>query len=60
MIVLDTDHTTVLKSRTGARYETLARRLADADDDFGTTIITVEEQMRGWMAAIARERSAPR
>jgi tRNA(fMet)-specific endonuclease VapC len=62
MILLDTDHVTLLKypaSECGAR---LAQRLTGlpAEEIVGVTIITVEEQLRGWLAAIARERSASR
>ncbi|MFO0810955.1 MAG: type II toxin-antitoxin system VapC family toxin [Gemmataceae bacterium] len=60
MILLDTDHVSVLKYRTGDRYTALAGRLADANEPYGTTIVTVEEQMRGWMSAIAKERLVAR
>jgi len=60
MILLDTDHVTVLKYRDSARYARLSRRLAEAVEPFGTTIITVEEQMRGWLATVAKERTAIR
>lgn len=57
MILLDTDHLTVLKYTDSERYGRLhARLLAAAPEPIGTTIINVEEQMRGWLAAIARER----
>jgi tRNA(fMet)-specific endonuclease VapC len=38
----------------------LVARLASADDSIGTTIVNVEEQMRGWLASIAKERQAVR
>ena len=61
MILLDTDHATVLKYRDTVRCERLMTRLAmDPDDESGTTIITVEEQMRGWLASIAKERKVSR
>jgi tRNA(fMet)-specific endonuclease VapC len=61
MILLDTDHASVLKYRDTARYNRLAARLAGViDEPIGVTIITVEEQMRGWLAAIAKERQSRR
>ena len=33
---------------------------AHADGVIGTTIVTVEEQMRGWLASIAKERQSRR
>ena len=57
MIVLDTDHLTLLKYPENDRYPRLVSRMNLSDDqDFGISIVTVEEQFRGWMAAIARER----
>ena len=61
MILLDSDHVTALKYLDSERYRRLTARLAMVVDDvIGTTIISVEEQMRGWLAAIAKERQAQR
>lgn len=61
MILLDTDHVSVLQIPEGTRTQQLRERLSAAKDDvIGTTIITVEEQMRGWLAAIAKERQPKR
>lgn len=55
MIILDTDHLTVLKYARDDRFARLAQRMADsADQDFATTAITLEEQLRGWLAQINR------
>ena len=55
MILLDTDHVNVLKYPDRPQFETLTSQLnAAADQDIATTIITVEEQMRGWLAWINR------
>jgi tRNA(fMet)-specific endonuclease VapC len=61
MILLDTDHLSVLKYGEGDRCARLLGRLtAVPGETVGTTIISVEEQMRGWLAAIARERRVER
>ena len=55
-LVLDTDHMSLLEwgSREAAR---LRERLADFEEgEVATTIINYEEQMRGWMAYLARAR----
>ena len=55
MIILDTDHLTVLKYARDERFMKLAQRMADSvDQDFATTAITLEEQLRGWLAEINR------
>jgi len=51
MVVLDTNHITVLGYATTASAA-LLQRLNDAKDEAVTTVITLEEQMRGWLAAI--------
>jgi len=57
MILLDTDHLSTLKYPDKDRYTDLVARMnLSADQDFAITVISVEEQFRGWMAAIARER----
>ncbi len=54
MWVLDTDHLTAYQKGTSPEAHRLKQRLDDSADAYATTIITVEEIMRGWMAAIRR------
>jgi tRNA(fMet)-specific endonuclease VapC len=58
MIVLDTDHVSVLKYSEHPRAKHLAAKLEarPVGEAIGLTIVTVEEQMRGWLAAVAKER----
>lgn len=58
MFVLDTDHFSLLEWSAGVERANLLRRLnvVSADEVF-TTIITYEEQTRGWMAHAARART---
>lgn len=57
MIVLDTDHVTVLRYPEHSQYQALWSRMEQsADADIATTAVSVEEQMRGWLAAIRRAR----
>src|SRR2546423_14377011 len=61
MTFLDTDHLTLLKYPENPRYATLVARMeASADQEIGTTIVSVEEQWRGWLAVIARFRNVDR
>jgi len=58
MIVLDTDHMSVLERREQPAVDHLLTRLAEQPAfEVMTTVISYEEQMRGWMAYIARARS---
>ena len=59
-MLLDTDHLTVLQTPDSTRRDRLVARLELADDVVGTTVVNVEEQMRGWLASIAKERLALR
>ena len=53
MILLDTDHLSVLKYEEHPRCRTLRERMTAYEDPvFATTIISAEEQMRGWLAKI--------
>ncbi|MBI2480369.1 MAG: hypothetical protein HYV60_17560 [Planctomycetia bacterium] len=54
MLVLDTDHLVEL-DRASADGLALQTRLALATDDVATTIISAEEQFRGWLAQIRRQ-----
>ena len=58
MLVLDTDHLSVLERSDQPGSGTLRARLAHLPPpEVVTTIISYEEQMRGWMAYLARTRS---
>ena len=54
MLVLDTDHLTEYQRGTSAEARRFKERLDRATEPYATTIVTVEEIMRGWMAAIRR------
>ncbi|HXP59551.1 MAG TPA: hypothetical protein VN829_03615 [Dongiaceae bacterium] len=58
MIILDTDNLSIVQRGNGQEYERLARRLDAVADEVTVSIISFEEQMRGWLAFIARARSA--
>jgi tRNA(fMet)-specific endonuclease VapC len=61
MILLDTDHLTILKYAESDRCKALQARFAASDDkQVATTVITAEEQLRGWLASVARERQVHR
>ena len=62
MILLDTDHTTFLKYPDSERGRRMIDRLnaVSASEVIGVAIVTVEERMRGWLAVIAKEKSALR
>ena len=54
MVLLDTDHMSQLQ-RGGAEGKQIRLRLhALPQDDVATTIVSYEEQMRGWLARLAR------
>ena len=55
MLVLDTDHL-VEFDRGSDAGEILRQRLDSADEEITTTIISAEEQFRGWLAQIHRIR----
>ena len=55
MILFDTDHLTIFKFPDSPKYIELHARLESANDpNIGTTVISLEEQLRGWLAVIAR------
>jgi hypothetical protein len=61
MILLDTDHLSLLKYPANPRCQALIAHMeAAADPQIGTTIISVEEQWRGWFAVIARTKAVRR
>jgi len=61
MILLDTDHLSVLKYTASPRCQALTARMEGCGDpQIGSTIISVEEQWRGWFAVIARSKAVRR
>ena len=57
MIILDTDILSLLDVETGETYDNIVAHLnLPENDEIATTIVSFEEQMRGWLAVIARAR----
>lgn len=56
MIVLDTDHLCVLLDERDSRRERLQERLEEALEPIACTIVSLEEILRGWLAAIHKRR----
>jgi tRNA(fMet)-specific endonuclease VapC len=62
MILIDTDHATFLKYPESERGRRFIDRLESLPktEIVGVAIVTVEERMRGWLAVIAKEKTALR
>jgi tRNA(fMet)-specific endonuclease VapC len=61
VIILDTDILTIVQRGTGREYSHLIERLdAAPSQPVCVTIISFEEQMRGWLAFIARAKTVER
>jgi tRNA(fMet)-specific endonuclease VapC len=62
LILVDTDHATLLKYPDSERGRRFVNRLSAAPESevIGIAIVTVEERMRGWLAVIAKEKTALR
>ncbi len=61
MIILDTDHMVVLKYSHGPEHATLSAKMAASPDQhFVTTCVTLEEQLRGWLALLKRSNDPSR
>ncbi|MEX2091055.1 MAG: type II toxin-antitoxin system VapC family toxin [Pirellulales bacterium] len=57
MIVLDTDHLSILEYPERPQYQSLMEAMdRSTDGDFATTAVSLEEQLRAWLAAIHRTR----
>ncbi len=60
MLVLDTDHLSVLEWEASPTTQRLLKRLSlIAPEEAATTIVNFEEQMRGWLAYLSRARTLP-
>lgn len=51
MVVLDTDVLSVLQRGRGDLFERLAARIAASGEEIYVTIVSFEEQMRGWLSS---------
>jgi len=57
MVILDSDYMTLLQWPDGRVADVIRRRLTESDPaELGTTIISFEEQMRGWLDAIRQSK----
>lgn len=60
MVILDTDHLTVIQRQSEPSFSFLSARLRHiSPNEIYTTIVSVEEQMRGWLAVIGRAKKTP-
>jgi tRNA(fMet)-specific endonuclease VapC len=55
MLILDTDHLSEIE-RGSASGGLVLRRLLQTQGSIATTIVTVEEQLRGWLGRINRQK----
>ena len=61
MILLDTDHLSILTNARATGHTALVKRIdAAAAEDFGIPVVAAEEQCRGWLAEVARQRDLDR
>ena len=58
MIILDTDVLSIVQRADGPEYDNLVDRLDSAGEEVAVSIVSFEEQMRGWLAFIARAKTA--
>jgi tRNA(fMet)-specific endonuclease VapC len=58
MLILDSDHVSLMYWGEGEDAEQFRRRLTQVSaDDLATTIVSYEEQTRGWLAYMARAKT---
>lgn len=54
MILIDTDHLSILADRRAARHPQLTARLKAVEEPIAISVVAVEEQVRGWLAQLHR------
>jgi tRNA(fMet)-specific endonuclease VapC len=57
VVILDTDTLTLVQRASGEEYRRLTERLNNAQEPIAVTIVTFEEQLRGWLAFIRRAKT---
>jgi hypothetical protein len=57
MILIDTDHFTVLTDARHALHSGLVARLEASGEEIAIPVVSVEEQLQAWLAQVRRLRS---
>ncbi len=61
MVILDTDHVSLLERVDSPEAQRLSARLERlSGEEMATTIISYEEQTRGWLSILAQAATLPR
>jgi tRNA(fMet)-specific endonuclease VapC len=60
MILLDSDHLSILIDERDRRHASLVGRLRGADEAMAIPIVVIEEHLRGWLARLHRTTEARR
>jgi tRNA(fMet)-specific endonuclease VapC len=60
VLILDKDVLTIVQRGSGPEFGTRLGRLQSADDEVYVTILSFEEQVRGWLAFVSGARSTAR
>ena len=58
MVIMDTDHLSIFDQDTIEGFNLGLRLAALPEEEIAVTIITYEEQMRGWLAYVSRAKSS--
>jgi tRNA(fMet)-specific endonuclease VapC len=57
MVILDTDHMTLLERKGSDAGKDLEERLLQlSEEEVATTVVSCEEQFRGWMTALSKSK----
>jgi tRNA(fMet)-specific endonuclease VapC len=60
VLLLDTDILTIIQTRKGDLYTRVVARIDELEQEVGVSIVSLEEQLRGWLALIAKARHSER
>jgi predicted nucleic acid-binding protein len=60
MILIDTDHFSILTNARDARHLLLLARLEACGELLSIPVVSIEEQLRGWLAQVRRQSDVQR